>query len=120
MRKVVVNEWMSLDGVVQAPGAPDEDRGGGFEHGGWHQRYFADLSQKQALENIVEAGGFLLGRRTYDVFASYWPNAPEEEQIVAEPLNASRSTWRRRRSASRSSGRTRRCSRATLPRVWPR
>jgi hypothetical protein len=67
MRKVVVNEWMSLDGVVQAPGAPDEDRSGGFEHGGWHQRYFDDLSQKQALENIVEAGGFPLGRRTYDV-----------------------------------------------------
>jgi dihydrofolate reductase len=87
MRKVVVNEWMSLDGVVQAPGAPDEDRSGGFEHGGWHQRYFDDLSQKQALENIVEAGGFLLGRRAYDVFASYWPNAPEEEQIIAEPLN---------------------------------
>jgi dihydrofolate reductase len=87
MRKVIVNEWMSLDGVVQAPGAPDEDRSGGFEHGGWHQPYFDDLARKQALENIVEAGGFLLGRRTYDVFASYWPNAPEEEQVIAEPLN---------------------------------
>jgi dihydrofolate reductase len=87
MRKVIVNEWMSLDGVVQAPGAPDEDRSGGFEHGGWHQRYFDDVSQKQALENIVEAGGFLLGRYTYEVFASYWPNAPEEQQMIAEPLN---------------------------------
>lgn len=87
MRKVIVNEWMSLDGVVQAPGAPDEDRSGGFEHGGWHQRYFDDVSQKQALENIVEAGGFLLGRYTYEVFTSYWPNAPEEQQVIAEPLN---------------------------------
>ena len=87
MRRVIVNEWMSLDGVVQAPGAPDEDRSGGFEHGGWHQRYFDDLSRKQALDTIIEAGGFLLGRRTYEVFAAYWPNAPEEEQVIAEPLN---------------------------------
>jgi dihydrofolate reductase len=88
MGKVIVNEWMSLDGAVQAPGAPDEDRSGGFEHGGWHLRYFDDLMQKQALESIVEADGFLLGRRTYEIFASYWPNAPEEEQVIAEPLNA--------------------------------
>ncbi len=87
MRKVIVNEFMSLDGVVQAPGAVDEDTSGGFEHGGWHLRYFDDLSQKRVLESIVEAGGFLLGRRTYEIFAAYWPNAPEEEQVIAEPLN---------------------------------
>jgi dihydrofolate reductase len=87
MRKVIVNEFMSLDGVVQAPGAEDEDTSGGFEHGGWHLRYFDDISQKQVLESIVEAGGFLLGRRTYEIFAAYWPNAPEEEQVIAEPLN---------------------------------
>ena len=87
MRKVIVNEFMSLDGVVQAPGAADEDTSGGFEHGGWHLRYFDDLSQKRVLDSIVEAGGFLLGRRTYEIFASYWPNAPKEEQVIAEPLN---------------------------------
>jgi dihydrofolate reductase len=87
MRKVIVTEFMSLDGVAQAPGAADEDTTGGFEHGGWHMRYFDDLSQKRVLEGIVEAGGFLLGRRTYEIFASYWPNAPEEEQVIAEPLN---------------------------------
>jgi dihydrofolate reductase len=87
MRKVIVNEFMSLDGVVQAPGAADEDTSGGFAHGGWHLRYFDDLSQKRVLESIVEAGGFLLGRRTYEIFAAYWPNAPEEEQVIAEPLN---------------------------------
>ncbi|MGH3052914.1 MAG: dihydrofolate reductase family protein [Gaiellaceae bacterium] len=87
MRKVIVNEFMSLDGVVQAPGAADEDVSGGFAHGGWHLGYFDDLSQKRVLESIVEAGGFLLGRRTYVIFASYWPNAPEEEQVIAEPLN---------------------------------
>ncbi len=87
MRKVIVNEFMSLDGVVQAPGGTDEDTTGGFKHGGWHLRYFDELAQKRVLEGIVGAGGFLLGRRTYEVFAGYWPNAPEEEQVIAEPLN---------------------------------
>jgi dihydrofolate reductase len=87
MRKVIVNEFMSLDAVVQAPGAADEDTSDRFEHGGWHLPYFDDLSQKWVLRSIVEAGGFLLGRRTYEIFAAYWPNAPEEEQVIAEPLN---------------------------------
>jgi len=87
MRNVIANEFMSLDGVAQAPGAADEDTSGGFAHGGWHMSYFDDLSQKWVLESIVEAGGFLLGRRTYEIFAAYWPNAPEEEQVIAEPLN---------------------------------
>ncbi|MGH3040570.1 MAG: dihydrofolate reductase family protein [Gaiellaceae bacterium] len=87
MRKVIVNEFMSLDGVVQAPGGAEEDASGGFGHGGWHLRYFDDLSQQRVLESIVEAGGFLLGRRTYEIFASYWPSAPAEEQVIAEPLN---------------------------------
>jgi dihydrofolate reductase len=87
MRKVIANEFMSLDGVVQAPGGADEDTSGGFEHGGWHLRYFDDPSQKWVLESIVEAGGFLLGRRTYEIFAAYWPKAPEEEQVIAQPLN---------------------------------
>ena len=88
MRKVTVNEWMSLDGVVQAPGAADEDTSGGFEHGGWHLRYLEELSQQRILDGIVGAGGFVLGRRTYEIFAGYWPNAPAEEQVIAEPLNA--------------------------------
>jgi dihydrofolate reductase len=78
---------MIRDGVVQAPGGADEDPSGGFEHGGWHLRYFDDVSQQRVLESIVEAGGFLLGRRTYGIFAAYWPNASEEEQVIAEPLN---------------------------------
>ncbi len=87
MRKVIVNEWMSLDGVVQAPGAADEDTSGGFEHGGWHLPYFDEGSQQWVVDNIVEAGGYLLGRRTYEILAGYWPNAPEEQQVLAEPLN---------------------------------
>jgi dihydrofolate reductase len=87
MRKVIVTEWMSLDGVVQAPGAADEDTTGGFLYGGWHLPYFDDLSQKWVVETLTAAGGFLLGRRTYEILAAYWPNASEEEQVVAEPLN---------------------------------
>jgi dihydrofolate reductase len=88
MRRLIVNEFMSLDGVAQAPGAPDEDTSGGFKHGGWNLRYMEDqLAQRWALGGIVEVGGFLLGRRTYEIFAAYWPNAPEEEQVIAAPLN---------------------------------
>jgi dihydrofolate reductase len=88
MRRLIVNEFMSLDGVTQAPGAADEDTSGGFKHGGWNLRYMADqVAQRWALGGIVEAGGFLLGRRTYEIFAAYWPNAPEDEQVIAEPLN---------------------------------
>jgi dihydrofolate reductase len=88
MRKVIVNEFMSLDGVAQAPGGADEDTSDGFSHGGWHMRYMEDeLAQRWVLASIVEADGFLLGRRTFEIFAAYWPNAPEEEQVIAEPLN---------------------------------
>jgi dihydrofolate reductase len=88
MRKVIVNEFLSLDGVAQAPGGADEDPSGGFAHGGWHMQYMQDeVAQRWVLGSIVEAGGFLLGRHTYEIFAAYWPNAPAEEQVIAEPLN---------------------------------
>ena len=87
MRNVIVVEWMTLDGVVQAPGHPDEDTSGGFAHGGWHMPYFDDLSRNWVVEGYAGAGGFLFGRRTYELLASYWPNASEEEQVIAEPLN---------------------------------
>ncbi len=89
MGKLIVNEFMSLDGVAQAPGLEDEDRSGGFQHGGWHMQFMEDeLAMQWVTRSILEAAGFLLGRRTYEIFAAYWPNAPEEEQVVAEPLNA--------------------------------
>jgi dihydrofolate reductase len=88
MRKVIVQEWMTLDGVVQAPGMKDEDRSGGFQHGGWSLPYFEDASMKWVVENLSRAGGFLLGRRTYQSFAGHWPHASEEEQPMARPLNS--------------------------------
>jgi dihydrofolate reductase len=88
MRRVIVNEFISLDGVAQAPGGEEEDTSGGFAHGGWHMRYMEDeTAMKRVLEGILDAGGFLLGRRTYEIFAAYWPNASDEEQVIAAPLN---------------------------------
>jgi dihydrofolate reductase len=87
MRKVIVNEFMTLDGVVQAPGAADEDTDGGFRHGGWQMPLLDDIARSRVVEGMAEAGGFLLGRRTYEIFAAYWPTAPEEERAVSAPLN---------------------------------
>lgn len=87
MRKVIANEWMTLNGVVQSPAYADEDTSGGFEHGGWHPGYFDDLSMKWVIENVQGAGGYLLGRGTYEIFAAHWPKASEDEQMLAEPLN---------------------------------
>ena len=87
MRRVIVDEFLSLDGVAQAPGGADEDTSGGFAHGGWQMQYPGDeLGRQSVVQNIVEAGGFLLGRRTYEIFAAYWPN--EGPQEIAEQLNA--------------------------------
>jgi dihydrofolate reductase len=88
MRKVIANERMTLDGVVQAPSYADEDVTGGFLHGGWHTGYFDDLSMTWVIENVRGAGGYLLGRGTYEIFAAHWPNAPAEQRVLAEPLNA--------------------------------
>jgi dihydrofolate reductase len=87
MRKVIVNEWMTFDGVIQAPGHAEEDTDGGFRHGGWHLRYFDDISREWVVEGYAKVGGFLLGRRTYENLAAYWPTAPQEEQVIAQPLN---------------------------------
>jgi dihydrofolate reductase len=87
MRKLIVNEFLTLDGVMQAPGGQDEDRSGGFEHGGWQQPYFDDVFGEAITTGLTEAGGFVLGRRTWEIFAAYWPTAPVEERSVADPLN---------------------------------
>ena len=88
MRKLIVNEFTSMDGVAQAPGGQEEDPSGGFAHGGWHMAYGSDeRGRAWVMKYIAEMGALVLGRRTYEIFAGYWPDAPEEESLVAEPFN---------------------------------
>ncbi|HEU5064792.1 MAG TPA: dihydrofolate reductase family protein [Gaiellaceae bacterium] len=87
MRKVIVTEFLALDGTAQAPGGPEEDTSGGFQHGGWHMQYVDEAFMDRVRNGIEDAGGFLLGRRTYEIFAGYWPNDPEAPPELAEPLN---------------------------------
>lgn len=86
MRKVIASEWMTLDGVVQSPSGPDEDPSGGFAHGGWHMRFADETFMRWVVETVTEAGGYLFGRRTYEIFAAYWPTASADEQVLAVPL----------------------------------
>jgi dihydrofolate reductase len=88
MRKLIVNEFVSMDGVAQAPGGPEEDPSGSFAHGGWHMQFTQDEQAREwVMKYIAEMGALVLGRRTYEIFAGYWPTAPEEESVVAEPFN---------------------------------
>ena len=82
MRKLVVSEFLTLDGVYQGPGGADEDRTGGFEHGGWQMPFFDDEGGEFVGKGINEAGAFLLGRVTYDIFAAFWPNQPADDPFA--------------------------------------
>ena len=89
MRKLVVSVFISLDGVVQAPGGPDEDRSGDFRLGGWIVPY-ADEAIGQNLQDLLsQPFELLLGRRTYDIFASYWPHVPADShsRTIADLFN---------------------------------
>jgi len=88
LRKLVVLTFVTLDGVMQAPGGPEEDTSGGFKYGGWTVGYWDDF-----LGNVMDAQmgkpfDLLLGRKTYEIFAGYWPNAKNEP--LADRLNAAR------------------------------
>jgi dihydrofolate reductase len=74
MRKITVFNSVSLDGVMQAPGRPDEDRRGGFQHGGWALSYMDPIMASVAGEGMARGGGMLFGRRTYEDFYSVWPH----------------------------------------------
>jgi dihydrofolate reductase len=86
MRKLVVAEGLTLDGVMQAPGHPDEDRSGEFEHGGWQMPYFDEVAGEAVAKSMAETAAFLFGRRTYEIMAAHWPNAPEGD-MFADVLN---------------------------------
>ena len=85
MRKLIVSTFLTLDGVMQAPGGPGEDDSGGFAHGGWSVNYWDEQMGQVMGEAMSGPFDLVLGRRTYDIFAAYWPHAPEE--AGAKPLN---------------------------------
>ncbi len=86
MAKLVVVEQLSLDGVMQAPGGPDEDPSGGFKHGGWAMPYFDEVAGEAVGKSMSETAAFLFGRKTYEIMAAYWPNQPEGN-MFADVLN---------------------------------
>jgi dihydrofolate reductase len=88
MRKIIVVEHLTLDGVMQAPGHPDEDRSGGFEHGGWHNAYFDEDFMEVAGEGIGRTDAYLFGRRTYESMERFWADAPDGDPF-GDTLNNS-------------------------------
>jgi len=80
MRKLVVNAFVTLDGVMQAPGGPKEDPTGGFEHGGWSVNYWDDVMNEKMSGTMDSPFELLLGRRTYEIFAAHWPHVGEKER----------------------------------------
>jgi dihydrofolate reductase len=79
MRKLIVSTFLTLDGVMQAPGGPGEDDEGGFKYGGWSVNYWDDLMGQVMGEATSKPFAMVLGRKTYDIMAAYWPHASEEE-----------------------------------------
>ena len=86
--RLTLHTFLTLDGVMQAPGGPDEDRDGGFAHGGWSFPY-GDADFGTAMTGWFEhASAFLLGRKTYDIFSAYWPQVTDPGDPIAAKLNA--------------------------------
>jgi dihydrofolate reductase len=87
MRELIVNTFVTLDGVMQAPGGPEEDPSGGFEHGGWSFGYWDEQMQGAMGELMSKPFDLVLGRRTYEIFAAHWPY---DEGPIADQLNSTR------------------------------
>lgn len=87
MRKLMVLSFITLDGVMQAPGGPEEDPTGGFKHGGWVAGYFDDFLGKVMVEQMSKPFDLLLGRKTYEIFAAHWPYVNTKEDPIAAGIN---------------------------------
>src|SRR5450432_3605707 len=86
--RLTLQTFLTLDGVLQAPGGPDEDRDGGFEHGGWSFPYADEESGAAIVRWFDQADAFLLGRRTYQIFSGFWPKVTDPADPIAGKLNA--------------------------------
>ena len=84
MARLHVGTFVTLDGVMQAPGGPDEDRDSGFEHGGWSFHYWDDAMGERITESTLRADALLLGRRTYEIFAAHWPRIGSDDPVAAK------------------------------------
>ena len=87
MRKLIVVSFITLDGVMQAPGGPDEDPTGGFRHGGWVAGYFDGFLGKVMIKQMTKPFDLLLGRKTYEIFAAHWPYVNTNEDPIAAGIN---------------------------------
>jgi dihydrofolate reductase len=86
--RILIDLFTTLDGVAQAPGGPDEDPSGGFPFGGWQAPFRDDVAGRHIMNGITRLDALLLGRRTYDIFAAYWPNYGEgEDNPIAQKFN---------------------------------
>ncbi|MEU4169972.1 dihydrofolate reductase family protein [Streptomyces sp. NPDC026665] len=88
MGKLTLTAFVSIDGVHQAPGGPEEDRSGGFDQGGWSVPFGDDDFGRFVVDNFSHVDAFLLGRRTYEIFAGYWPKMTDPSDPIASKLNA--------------------------------
>ncbi len=94
MRKIITNTFVTLDGVMQAPGGPEEDPTGGFTYGGWSVNYWDEMMARALMEGLAKPFDLLLGRKTYEIFAAHWPfvkNDPDKlNAMAADKLNSAR------------------------------
>src|SRR6185436_10830467 len=103
MRKIIVQEFITLDGVMQAPGGPDEDTSSGFKWGGWTAPYFreADDEASEFMAEVMKSSDLLLGRKTFDIFAAYWPKHTDmwpgindvTKYVVSNTLTENKTDW---------------------------